>query len=47
LHIFPAAYERSELENITENGKLKRVSVRIFSKLVSNFNEANKKLIIK
>ncbi len=47
LRIFLAANKRSALENIDQSEKvfLKRIS-KSFSKLVSNFKEAKKKLVI-
>jgi hypothetical protein len=49
LRIFSAANERPALENIDQSQKrkgiLRRVSVSIF-KIVNNFKEANKKLLI-
>jgi hypothetical protein len=48
LRIFPAANDRLALENI-EQSQIREFTGRFqkaFSKLVSNFKEANKKLII-
>ncbi len=48
LHIFPAANKRSAQENIDQSQKKEFWGgfQEAFSKLVSNFKEANKKLII-
>jgi hypothetical protein len=48
LHIFPPANKRSAQENIDQSQKkeFRGGFQEEFSKLVSNFKEANKKLII-